>query len=216
MQNGIHRVAVQQFVRQTAETDGQGGVEISHHVFHIQQKHHPPLQPDHAGDGAVAHVLQKIPRFFHIIPTQPMNAVDSGHHETRDNVVELGDDDFRVVIGFCFLAKITRQVHQGHDLAVAVRERAHDGGMAHLRHGGSRLHADDFHHLGHVDAVVSPVVGLIEEKLDDFQFVGAGFQKNVGLSHVPLAIRQPVVAGLRKRPVLETGLYDRTPPIDAS
>ena len=92
------------------------------------------------------------------------------------------------------------------------------GRLGHFRDLGQ---ADDLQDLGDVDAVIAHIglagrQRLLKIEFDDFQFVGAGFQKNVGLSHVPLAIRQPVVAGLRKRPVLETGLYDRTPPIDAS
>jgi hypothetical protein len=43
--------------------------------------------------------------------------------------------------------------------------------MAHLGHGCARLEADNFHHLGHVYAVMPPVVGLINEELNYLKFV---------------------------------------------
>ena len=108
------------------------------------------------------------------------------------------------------------QVHQGDDARTQVKRPQH-AGVLHFRQFRDLGHADDFQHLGHIDAVVTPVPvgrrrrvsgsvrrnvrlvghGLVQIKFHHFQFVGAGFQQNIGLGHAASSKNIPRRSALR-------------------
>ena len=125
----------------------------------------------------MAHPEQKLAGGLHLGPTDPVDARHSRHQKGVLNFVEFSNDDLGVLAGHTGFVQKTAKIDKRHDAAVSIGKGALDAGMTHLRHGRHRLLADDFHHFGNVDAVISPVSALfIDEEFDDFQFVGAHFQ----------------------------------------
>ena len=89
------------------------------------------------------------------------------------------------------LAQPEGKIHQRNDLGTQIEGTEH-GRILNFRQAGDLGHLNDFQHLGHVDAIIAPIglaafAWLIEKKLDDFQFVRAGFQQNIRLRHVASA-----------------------------
>ena len=165
------------------KTDGHGRVQFGHNGLQIQEENDPLLQAYHAGHGTAADILQEIARRFHIRPAQAVDAIDARHQKARADRVELGHNDFGVLIGDGAAAQELGHVDERHNAAVAMGKGPQQGFVAHFRHGRDGLPPPDFHHLGHIQAVVGFVAVLVDVKFHDFQLIGAGFQQNIGLRH---------------------------------
>ena len=158
-------------------------MQFGYNGFKIQQKDHALFQPHHARYRAAAHILQKLPRRFHVRPAQPIDAVDPRHQKARTHAVKFGDDNLGVFVFNGPAAQKLGHIDQRHHTAIAVQKRAQKCFMAHFRHGSHWLATANFNHLGHVKAIVGFVTVLVDEKFHNFQLIGAGFQQDVGLRH---------------------------------
>ena len=167
---------------------GQGGIEVPDDLLHVEQQHDVVRELHHAREivcGERGHVARGR---LHLGPAQAVDARDARNHEGVDDLVELRDDDLGVVVAGHGLAEPHAQVDQRDDAGAQI-ERADHARMRRLRHAGDLGQADDLQYLGHVDAIVGPVrldafLGcLVDVEFDDFEFVGPGFEENVGLRH---------------------------------
>ncbi|MFT3670019.1 MAG: hypothetical protein QM795_15940 [Pseudoxanthomonas sp.] len=127
--------------------------------------------------------LHVLVRRFNAIPGHAVDACDGGNHEGRLHAAEFGYNDLGVFFRGHFLAQPCGQIQYGQHLAAQI-ERAKHRRIALARHAGDVGQADDFKHLGYVDAVM-PAVNLavrllfVDDKFNDFKFIIVNVQQAV-------------------------------------
>ena len=203
------------------QPQSQLGVEVGHNLFKIQQKNDAVFKFDHADNRIVGNGGHVSVRRFNLFPTDAVDAVDARNHERRGDVIEFRHNGFGLFfLGGMGFSQPHGKIHKGNDARAEI-ECAKNTGVLHFGQLRNLGHADDFQHLGHVDAVIATVglggyglaifvclrfakVGrreFIQIEFNYFQLIGAGFQQDIGLGHT----------ASRKMPLLRNGLKRQQP-----
>ncbi len=157
--------------------NAQVGADFGDDFLKVQNRDKVVFKVRDAGSHALPASVDDAVRLFDLLPGDAGDAHHTVDMEGKIVVIEVGDDeDIPLRVGGGGQPQVAGQVDDGDDHITGLEDSL-DIRLG-LLHGLDRAGHHDFQDLGNVDTEGLPRNG----EFHDLQFVGAGFQQNLGLS----------------------------------